>query len=294
MKKIVIIGANSYLARNLIFTLSSNKEVTLLLYDRDCKHFDHYNNYIQINLASKIDIITNVDFNCDSIYYFSGKTGTKQGFTDYDEYIDVNEKYFLNFLFAYVDKKSKAKIIYPSSRLVYANSKNNVSENALKDFKSIYAVTKFVCESYLKMYSEIFGIKYCILRIGVPFGTLLNDVTSYGIFGFFVKKASNNENIIVFGDGSQKRTFTHIKDICYVFEQAAINNKLMNDIYNIGGVKKTVIDIAELIAKQYSVGIDFVEWPKLDKIIEVPSVVFNSSKLDDILHMHYIDIDTYK
>lgn len=287
-KRITIIGANSYLARNFIRYLEevSDRKDTIKLYDWQDSHNDGYDNYYSIDLSSKEEL-SNIDMDVDLIYIFTGITGTKTGFTDYKMFIEVNEVYLLNILTEYVVKKSTAKIIYPSSRLVYKSSAEGVNEDSEKEFNSVYAITKFASENYLKMYNKVYGINYSIFRICVPFGTMLENCGSYGTFEFFTAQAKKDGVITVYGDGSLKRTFIHIKDICRILLNGGEHELCTNNIFNMGGYGMSLLDIAEIIADKYNAKIKLIDWPEMDNKLEVGDVVFDSKKLDAILNIRY-------
>lgn len=286
MKKITIVGANSYIARNFIKHIAS-KEVSLKLYDIGEEHKDGLTAYNKVNLLVKEDI-KKIDYDCAIIYLFSGKTGTTNGFSQYEDFIDINEKGLLNFLSGYIANKSKAKIVFPSTRLIYKGCEQALEETAAKEFKTIYALNKFACEKYLEMYNNTFGVSYCIFRICVPFGYIIEDTSSYGTLEFFLNKAKNNENINIYGNGKQKRTFTYIKDLTEVLWLGGINEKCINDVFNIGGSEQLSIkEVAEKIAQRYNVEVVLKEWPELNRKIESGSTVFASKKLDNILNYQY-------
>lgn len=282
--KISIIGANSYIARNVIHTLLHLPEkYKLLLYDKDTKQVDGVDSYTSIDILSK-ESLKNIDFNCDIIFMFVGKTGTTQGFNDYNQFIDINERSLLNILTEYKEQNSNAKIVFPSTRLVYKGKTGKLKECDEKEFKTIYAINKYSCEQYLKMYNRIYGIKYCIFRICLPYGTLITNVSAYGTIEFFLSKAKNNEDIILYGDGSQRRTFIYMGDLCNILIKGALSNKCINDIYNVGGEDYSLYAIASLIAKSYKVDVKSVKWPETVKITESGDTVFNSEKLDNIIN----------
>lgn len=285
--KISIIGANSYIARNFIKLLDRDNYI-VKLYDRAGSHLDLTESYTSVDLNSK-ESIRQIDFNCDFIYIFTGKTGTSQGFSDYSTFIDVNEKILLNILTAYCENKSQAKIIFPSTRLLYkGNSNQKLNETSEYEFKTIYAMNKFACENYLKMYNEIFGVKYCIFRICVVYGTAVNNTNSYGTLEFFINQAKSGKDINIYGDGSQKRTFIHIDDLCKILLIGGINGKCLNDVYNIGGGDDlSIAYVASEIANLYGVNINYIEWPELSRKIESGDTVFDSKKLDNILNYNY-------
>ena len=70
MMKITIIGANSYIARNLIFEIHQRKiNAELKLYDYADVQSDGENNYHKIDILDKRSV-SKIDFNCDIIYMF--------------------------------------------------------------------------------------------------------------------------------------------------------------------------------------------------------------------------------
>lgn len=285
MKKIAIIGANSFIARNFIYSLKKSK-YDINLYDYQEQQLDGLNNYMSINIMD-LSSLEKIDYNVDAIYLFVGKTGTLEGFNNYNLFIDLNEIALLNILNKYVQKKSKAKIIFPSTRLVYKGSEKPIYENSPKEFKTIYAINKFACEMYLKQFNLMYNVQYAILRICVPYGTLIPNVYSYGTAEFMINNAKNKRMISLYGDGKIYRTLTFIGDLCYVLEQVGLNKKCINDVYNVGGEKISLLEMAEYISDIYKSEIKFVDWPRDSKLIETGSTSFNFDKLNQIVNVEY-------
>ena len=283
MKSISIVGANSYIARNLAgFIGQKCPDIKLHLYDREDSHRDGLTCYTPVNLLDK-DSVEKIDTDVDALILFVGKTGTMAGFDDYDTFIDINEKSLLNVLDLMRKRSSKAKIIFPSSRLVYKGEDRPLAESDAKEFKTVYAMNKFACENYLAMYNRCFGINYCILRICVPYGTMIEGASSYGTCEMFLKKAKNGENITLYGDGSVRRTLTYIEDLCETICLSALNEKCVNDVYNVGGEDYSLDEMAKKLAIKYGIGVSYTPWPEAALAIESGSTVFDSTKLDGII-----------
>lgn len=287
LHRVSIIGANSYIARNMVLEMKRRGDFCLFLYDQQENQTDGWSEYRQIDILSE-DSLESVEFECESIYVFAGITGTANGFDEYTKYITINEIGLLNILNMYRKKKSKAKIIFPSTRLVYKGVRGRLKEDAEKEFKTMYAMTKYACENYLEMYRNAYQIPYCILRICLPYGTMLPDSASYGTAEFFAARGRANEDICIYGDGEQRRTLTHIQDLTEILIQAGLNGRCVNDIYNVGGSDELSIrEIAETIADIYHVGVNNVEWPEMAYKLESGDTVFDSEKLDHILGYEY-------
>ena len=285
--KIAIIGANSFIARNLIFYIKQyHQDIELKLYDYQQSHADGAQDYQQINIID-VNSLKTVDFDVDIIFVFAGQTGTLKGFEEYNNYIDINEKGLLNLLTEYKKQHSAAKIIFPSSRLVYKGAEEPLKETAEKEFKTIYAINKFACEQYLQMYNGMYDIPYTIFRICVPYGTMIPNASSYGTAEFMLNKAQTGQDITLYGTGEYRRTITHMADLCAALFQGACSDSCTNDIFNIGGEDYSLKEMAQQIAAQYGVKVSYVEWPQDALKIESGSTVFDSSKLDSKINFTY-------
>ena len=172
---------------------------------------------------------------------------------------------------------------------------NNVPlhEDSEKEFKTIYALNKYHNECILKMFKAHYNIPYTIFRIGVPYGNLLSENYSYGTIGFFLKNAKHKRNITLYGDGTLKRTFTFIGDICKqileVFEVEESNAQ----IYNIGGETYSLKEVATMIASKYNVDVEHVEWPAKARTIESGDTVFDSNKIEKICGNKYFSLPNW-
>ncbi len=256
------------------------------LYDYQEKHLDGLPNYHQINVLSSTSVST-IDFDSDLIFLFTGKTGTTEGFENPLQYIDINEKSLLNLLTEYIKNNSKAKIVFPSTRLVYKGKGVPLKEDSEKEFKTIYSMNKYSCENYLKQYSLVFNVKYVIFRICVPYGSLIEGASSYGTCEYMLKRAKDGQAISLYGDGTQRRTFTHIEDLCNIIIDASMDDNCSQDVFNIGGESYSLLEVASLIDRRYHNGIVFTEWPKKQFLIESGDTVFDDTKLKKILNCKY-------
>lgn len=108
-----------------------------------------------------------------------------------------------------------------------------------------YAIVKNVGEAYLKSYHQEFGIDYTIFRF---FNTYGPKQSKDFVISKFIKKALAGEDIGVYGDGKQTRTFCYIDDNIDACVSAFYNKKIINDVVNIGGEKEiSIIELARLI-----------------------------------------------
>lgn len=283
MGKIAVLGANGYIARNLIYALKRDyPQYELNLYGIEDKFVDGDGNYYSIDMTDS-ESVKKIDLDVDIIFMLIGRTGSANGFDQYDSFIDINERTLLNLLNEYRNQSSKARIVFPSTRLVYKGKTGPQKEDAEKEFKTVYAINKYACEQYLEQFYRVFDVQYTILRVCIPYGTLIPEASSYGTAEFMLSKATKGENISLYGDGSVRRTLTYMEDLCVTMIEAAISDKTANDVFNIGGEDYSLKEMAELIAEKYGVGVDYVPWPDIALKIESGDTVFDSGKLDNTI-----------
>jgi nucleoside-diphosphate-sugar epimerase len=92
----------------------------------------------------------------------------------------------------------------------------------------------------------------------------------------------------IFGDGVQRRTFTHIQDLTNAMILAGLDPKSDGGIFNIGGADRLSLrEAAEKIAKKFDAQVVTMDWPELDKKLETGDTVFDSSSLESLFHCQF-------
>lgn len=108
-----------------------------------------------------------------------------------------------------------------------------------------YAIVKNVGEAYLRSYQKEFGLEYTIFRF---FNTYGAKQSRNFVISKFIAKAIKNEDITIYGDGMQTRTFCYIDDNVDACIQAFVKKYYVNDVVNIGGnTETTILDLANKI-----------------------------------------------
>ena len=288
MKKIALIGSKGYIGKNLQWYL---RKMGYHVESYDIVEIKE-DDYCQCNMSDQ-EQINKINLDVDFIYMFAGKTGTTNGFDNYMDYINSNEISLLNLLDAIRKSPYRPRVIFPSSRLVYKGKERPLIEEDEKETKTIYAVNKLACENILYAYNNMYNIPYTIYRICVPFGNMIANNYSFGTIGFFIRQAKENRKITLYGDGSNKRTFTSIEDICRQIECSSSTEESINQIYNIGGTTYSLVDAARKIANHFGASIESIPYPEKDLKIESGSTFFNSTKLEGLTkNTYYQDLET--
>lgn len=292
MKKILILGSNGYIGSHLVSYLLQNKSNYIIAYDLN--HLETYKNenieYINddvFNLENHSDELKDIDYVID----FIGSLGGLNSFEDYEKNISLNNLATLKTLDFIKNINNKIKIIFISSRLVYSRkAKNPINEDEIKEPLTIYGVNKLASENYVKAYSNLYDIEYINLRLSIPYGAENIKKKNYGIVNSFIRNIINNEDIYLFGDGSQKRDIISIFDVVEIIGKI-INNfeAVKNDTYNLGGNEVySLKEIGEIIIDIFGKGtIKYKEWPEKLKRIETFDSYLSTEKLKLKLDFKY-------
>ncbi len=124
-----------------------------------------------------------------------------------------------------------------------------------------YAVVKNVGESYFRSYEQEYGLDYTIFRFFNTYGP--KQSTDF-VMSRFIRAALRNEDIPVYGDGQQTRTFCYIDDNVQACVNAMDKERFKNDVFNIGNDRiTTILELAEMIIRETGSKSKIVHLPPL-------------------------------
>lgn len=107
-----------------------------------------------------------------------------------------------------------SKVVYASSAAVYGNPAYlPVDEKHPVKPQSPYGASKYTVEHYLRIYSEVYGVRYTVLRYANVYGPRQDAGGEGGVVAIFVDKLLSAEAPKIFGDGEQTRDFVFVKDV---------------------------------------------------------------------------------
>ncbi|WP_028402782.1 SDR family oxidoreductase [Ectobacillus panaciterrae] len=170
-------------------------------------------------------------------------------------------------------KYNVEKIVYASSAAAYGKPIYlGVDENHEINPISFYGISKHTPEHYIQTFSQLYDLKYTILRYANVYGIRQDPKGEGGVVSIFVDKLLNNESPFIFGDGEQTRDFINVKDIASA--NLAALNKGHNNTFNISCNTQTTVN--ELLSMMNQI---------LDKNVRP---IYRDPRPGDILHS-YLD-----
>ncbi len=123
-------------------------------------------------------------------------------------------------------------------------------DDLLKPHNS-YGMSKAAAEQAVLNLGKRCNVPTVIMRYSIVQGSRQSPFNAYsGALRIFVSQAFNNQDLIVYEDGKQKRDFVNIKDIIKANLLVFKNKKTDFQIFNVGGDKSyKVSDFAKLVLK---------------------------------------------
>lgn len=141
--------------------------------------------------------------------------------------------------------------VFTSSIAVYGPGQFPMHEDMTPEPEDPYGISKYAVELDLKAAHEMFGLNYIIFRPHNVYGERQNIGDKYrNVIGIFMNNVLKGEPMPVFGDGKQKRAFTHIADVAPVIAKSVNVKKAYNKIFNVGAdTPYTILELAKTVAQ---------------------------------------------
>lgn len=208
-----------------------------------------------INLDSLKEIIDNT---VDYVYHEAAQPGVRISIQDPFKPNNINIVGTLNVLKSSLDANIK-RVINASSSSVYGTIKYLPFDEEHPTMPiSPYGVSKLAAEHYCRVFYHVYGLPTVSLRYFTVYGPRMRpDLAIYK----FTKKILNNEQIAIFGDGSQTRDFTYIDDIVGANVKLLNTNMANGKVMNLGNgnrisVNEMVNLLEEIIGKKAKIAYD--------------------------------------
>lgn len=218
------------------------KELRLQNLEKD-KNFQFFNKDL-----SNEDALNGLD-NIDVVYHMGARAGVRQSFKDPLSYIKDNTIATTNVA-NFCKNNSIQKMILASTSSIYGNSGDKEMVEDLDEKinpPSIYASTKLSGETLAKTILSSEDTNLIITRF----------FTVYGPYGRpdmsilrFIHWIMENKEVIIFGDGEQRRSFTYINDVVELLLK--VQDCDSSETFNVGNNKTSSLNEVIKIIENFS------------------------------------------
>lgn len=219
----------------------------------------------------------------DAVYHYAAMVGVGQSMYEIREYTDVNNVGTAVLLEA-LSKKPVEKLVVASSMSIYGEGLYKDAGGAIKagvdrpleqlkkgdwemydakgneltpyptpetktpSLSSVYALSKYDQERLCLLIGKAYGIPTVALRFFNVYGTRQSLNNPYtGVLAIFASRLMNDNPVLIFEDGNQKRDFVSVLDIARASRLALETPEAADDVFNIGSGQAYAIN--EIAAK---------------------------------------------
>ena len=185
---------------------------------------------------------------------------------------------------------SVKRVFYSSSSEVYGEPVELPQHEHTTPLNSRvpYAVVKNVGEAYFRSFKKSFDLDFTIFRF---FNTYGPQQSTDFVVAKFLAAALKNEDISIYGDGLQTRTFCYVDDNVDACIRIFEENLVLNDVINIGSSSEiTILNLAKLIIKLTNSQSKIMHLPPLEEG-DMTRRMPDNSKMRKILNRPTISLE---
>ena len=170
------------------------------------------------------------------------------------------------------------KFIYISTLDVYGDYRDRISENTSTIPNGLYGYSKLICEKMLEIWASKEQTTLQVLRLGHIYGQ--GEDAYNKLIPITIRKINSGVIPVIYSDGSEKRSFLHIKDCCKAITKSIELTEYEGPINIISKNAVSVLEIVNTIIKISKIPI----YPKiLNKTKQTKDFIFDNSKMERFL-----------
>ena len=247
MGAVLVTGGAGFIGSHVVDRLLAQSQYEVIVLDDFNGYYDP--GYKRANLAAashnlRLQVV-NGSFNdaglladlfekrrIDAVLHLGGCAGVSPSLKDPERYFEVNVTGTLRLL--------EACRRWPVKRFVFASSSTVYGRGAVAPFRedaplgaplSPYGASKQMAETLVASYHDVYGLPTVRLRFFNVYGPRLRPDLALAVF---VRCVLAGEPLPLYGDGSVRRDFTHVDDICRAILTALDVPAAVGEAINVG------------------------------------------------------------
>ena len=273
MKKVLVTGGSGFIGLNVALEyVQQGWDVTVLdIKEISNKHKDI--TYLRGDIRKKDLGLDSSNLSFDVINHQAASVDPMGSIEE--PYLDAETNIMGTINVLDLAVKLKSKVIFASTACVYSGLTHFPVRETAVDPTIPYGASKLAAENYIKLYHELKGVPYTILRYGNVYGP--GDARS--VVDIFYNRLIENKTLIVHGTGKQTRDYIHVSDIAkanVLASDAVDKTKLIawresDYVFNIStGLEFCITFIAKTLTSEDNIIIDGTKNAGADRCCMLP------------------------
>jgi len=289
--KILITGGAGFIGSHLCEKYSKEGHTVLCLdnfMSGNLTHIRHLLDYRNFKLVKgdirDFDLLEKIMRDVDVVLHLAAQIHVDRSYIEPKLTYDVNVMGTQNVLEVARMYDAK-KVIHASTSEVYGSALYvPIDEKHPLNAPHPYGASKIAADRMCYAYIQTYGMDISIVRLFNVFGPRQRDVGYGGVISIFTRRVLSNVPPIIYGDGTQTRDYTYIKDAVRAYDLVLNHNEPITEPINFGTGKEVSINdladkIIELCGKKGEIEPVHVE----PRIGEVKRLIADATKAKDML-----------
>ena len=232
-------------------------------------------------LAAKL--LDGVDF----VFNLAGQVSHIDSITEPLRDLEINATSQLSLLETTRTVNPRARVVYSSTRQIYGRPRSlPVTEEHPIEPVDVNGVSKHAADRLHLIYHQVHELPATVLRLSNVYGPRQRlEGDHQGFLPVFVRRALAGEEIVLFGDGSQRRDCLYVDDAVSALLAAASDEDAVGEVFNIGHHDDhSLVEIAAAVTAAAGGG-EVVRrpWPPGHERIAIHSFRTDHSKAERVL-----------
>lgn len=258
-KKIFITGGAGFIGSKLAGELCNNNSI--MLFDNLARNtirftnlLDHQNiSLIEGNILD-LEALQRAMKGADIVVHAAAIAGIDTVIKDPVKTMEVNMIGTANVLKSASENNVSSRVLEFSTSEIFGSMAYRVTEDmntvagSAGEARWVYVVSKLAGEHLANAYYKQHGLPTVTVR---PFNIYGPGQTGEGALQIFIRNALKNEDISIFGDGTQIRAWCYIDDMVECLLLAMEDEKAIGQAFNIGNSRAvtTIYGLAETVCR---------------------------------------------
>lgn len=258
-KTIFITGGAGFIGSTLASKLSASNQIILFdnLHRNTLQHTELLNNknvsFVKGDILD-IDSVTSAMTGADIVVHAAAIAGIDTVIKNPIKTMEVNILGTANVLKAAQKNQVKDRFLEFSTSEIFGSMAYRVTENhnsvagSAGEARWVYAISKLAGEHLSYAYYSQYGLPTVTIR---PFNIYGPGQTGEGAIQIFIRKALNNDDIFIYGDGTQIRAWCYVDDMVDGLMLAMEKEEAIGESFNIGNSRAitTIYGLAETVCR---------------------------------------------
>jgi UDP-glucose 4-epimerase len=223
----------------------------------------------------------------DVIFNLAGQTSHLDSMVDPYTDLEINCRAQLSILEACRHNNPDAKVVFASTRQLYGRPRYlPVDEEHPVAPVDVNGINKAAGEWYHLVYGDVYDIPVAVLRLTNTYGPRMRVRDARQTFlGYWLRLLVQGEELVIWGDGEQRRDFNYVDDAVRAFLLAAARDEANGKIFNLGDSNHVSLrELAELVVRLNGGGEYRLEpFPEVRKAIDIGDYYSDYGHIRDAL-----------